>query len=421
MKVLATIFLSLSFLPGVAQNPIVTEVEFEGIKRMRLSFVKKKIGVRSGIMLDTVFLANDVERLTRFSGIANATYRVEGLGDDNYKVVFSIDEQFTLIPVLNIWTSNDLLAFKIGLYENNLFGKNISVGGFYQHSVYSSYGLSFKSPYLFSKQFGLEINYQDWSSIEPVYFNNFVADYKYKNKSIEVLGLYEINFKNVVQAGANRFSENYHYISGTDSLGVSEIPLDVSQEKYMIKLAYDYNNLKYKYYQVSGIQNILNLQDVVTLDGFSDDFLIGWNDFMFFILTGSKGNFASRIRLGLSTNNDSPLAPFTVDNHINIRGVGDKIARGTGSIVWNVEYRYTVFEKKWFVLQANAFVDAGSWRNPGGKLNDFTSSQNIRVYPGLGLRFIHKKVYNAIFRIDYGYGITRNASQGIVFGLGQFF
>jgi hypothetical protein len=37
------------------------------------------------------------------------------------------------------------------------------------------------------------------------------------------------------------------------------------------------------------------------------------------------------------------------------------------------------------------------------------------------LRFIHKKIFNAIFRIDYGFGLTQGSSRGIVFGIGQYF
>jgi hypothetical protein len=48
-----------------------------------------------------------------------------------------------------------------------------------------------------------------------------------------------------------------------------------------------------------------------------------------------------------------------------------------------------------------------TWRSPGGNLDDLFSSKNIKVYPGFGIRFIHKKIYNAVFRIDYGYGITK--------------
>ena len=151
------------------------------------------------------------------------------------------------------------------------------------------------------------------------------------------------------------------------------------------------------------------------------DSIIGFNDFLFFKRFGLKGNFATRIRLGLASNIDSPFAPFALDNNLNIRGVGNTIDRGSASAVWNIEYRQTIIEKKWFVLQANIFTDAGSWRNPGGEISEIIDPDNFRIYAGGGLRFMHKKIYNAIFRIDYGYGLTDKNSGGIVIGIGQYF
>ena len=127
------------------------------------------------------------------------------------------------------------------------------------------------------------------------------------------------------------------------------------------------------------------------------------------------------MRIGLSSNVNSPFAPFVLDNNVNLRGVGILIDRGTGSVVWNTEYRYTLYERKWFVLQGNIFTDFGSWRKPGGTLSDFVSAANVRVFSGVGLRFINKKIFNAIFRIDYGVGLTNDPSRGIVFGIGQYF
>ena len=165
----------------------------------------------------------------------------------------------------------------------------------------------------------------------------------------------------------------------------------------------------------------MNLQYVGTSDETLPEFVIGFNDFTYYRRMGKKGNWASRLRLGLASNMNTPFAPFTVDNNINIRGVGNTIDRGTGAIVLNTEYRHTLIDKNWLVLQSNIFVDAGSWRNPGGDFGDFGDDDNIRVYPGVGLRVIHKKIFNAIFRIDYGYGITKNAARGLVFGIGQYF
>ena len=109
---------------------------------------------------------------------------------------------------------------------------------------------------------------------------------------------------------------------------------------------------------------------------------------------------------------------------MNLRGVGILVDRGTGAILLNSEYRHTIYDKEWLAIQANVFSDFGSWRNPGGKLNDFVKKENIRIYSGFGLRFISKKIYNATFRIDYGFSVINknNGSKGgIVFGIGQYF
>ena len=73
------------------------------------------------------------------------------------------------------------------------------------------------------------------------------------------------------------------------------------------------------------------------------------------------------------------------------------------------------------MLQGNFFIDGGTWRNPAGGFDDLWKSENLRIYPGVGLRFMHKRIFNAIFRIDYGYGIKKDGDNGIVFGIGQYF
>jgi len=205
------------------------------------------------------------------------------------------------------------------------------------------------------------------------------------------------------------------------TINSANVPREFNIDKYLIKGIFEYNNLDYYYQYISGFKSQLNAQYVKPRDNTFLNFFIAWNDFFLFKRIKEKGVWANRLRFGLSTNDDTPFAPFSVDNNINVRGVGNIIDRGTGVVVLNTEYRYTVYEKNWFILQSNAFIDGGTWRNPGGGLGDFSRSQNIRIYPGLGLRFIHKKIYNATFRIDYGLGITKNATKGLVFGIGQYF
>ena len=332
---------------------------------------------------------------------------------------YNIEENFTLIPYANIYTTNDdEFAYRLGLSEFNFLGRNMIFGGFYQKDIYDSYALNFRAPYLFSNKFGLAFNHKNLTTLEPVFFDNTSSNYKYNNNSIEVLGLYEVNFKNRFELGINYFVEDYQYEFGATN---PNVPQALNVKKQLLKVIYEYNKLDYSYQYVSGFKSQFNFQYVTSTNKRLPDFFIGWNDFFLFKHIGEKGNWANRLRIGLSTNDETPFAPFSVDNNLNIRGVGNIIDRGTGVIVLNSEYRQTLIEKDWFVFQGNAFIDAGSWRNPGGNFDDFTKDDSIKIYPGLGFRFIHKKIYNAIFRIDYGYGLTKNSTKGLVFGIGQYF
>ena len=417
LKKAIVFLLFVSSLYSYGQEYIVYDLKIQGNKKLKASFIKKISTIKPGNVLDSLIIKQDIARLKRLPSVSHAYYQVFHSSDNQYNVFYNIEENFTLIPSASIYTTNDdEFAYRLGLSEFNLLGRNIAFGGFYQHDIYSSYAINFRAPYLFSNRFGLAVTHQNLTTQEPVFFDDETADYRYNNKSFEVLGLYEINFKNKLDLGLNYFTEDYKF----KGENLNDRP-ELNVHKWLVKGIYEYNNLDYFYQYISGFRSQLNFQYVTSTDDTLPDFFIGWNDFFYFKRIGKCGNWASRLRLGLSTNDNSPFAPFSVDNNLNIRGVGNIIDRGTGVIVLNTEYRYTLYEKNWFILQGNAFVDAGTWRNPGGDFGDFGRMDNVRIHPGIGLRFIHKKIYNATFRIDYGQGITSDMAKGFVFGIGQYF
>ncbi len=415
-------FFALSlFFMGISygQNTI-SEFKVQGNERTKTNFIKNLVKLKVGMPLDSVLIKADIQRLKRLPSVAHAYYHViSSEYDQTYKVVYGIEENFTIIPFANVYTSgNDEFAFRVGLQEFNFVGQNITLGAFYQYDVFNSFGLNIRAPYLFSNKAGLSVSYQDLTTQEPVFLNNGTADYRYNNEAFEILGLYEFNRKHRVDVGINFFTEDYEYLFGSTD---PSVPQQLKVDKLLYKLIYNYDSIDYYYQYLSGFRSTLNLQYVISSDEALPDFWLGFNDFAYFTRIGEKGNWASRLRLGLASNLDTPFAPFAVDNNLNIRGVGNIIDRGTAAIVLNTEYRHTLVDRDWFVLQSNLFLDGGSWRNPGGDFGDFADDQNLRIYPGVGIRFIHKRIFNAIFRIDYGHGITKNASKGIVFGIGQYF
>lgn len=419
-KCLVALMVFFWVFSGVAQGPKVANLKIQGNKRTKSSFIEKVIKLEAGAVLDSTKMEEDMYRLKRLPSVSHAYYQVsQSIRENEVDVIYGLEENFTLIPFASIFTSNDdEFAFRIGLQEFNVLGRNITLGGFYQKDIFDSYGAHVRAPNIFGRKWGLALSYQDLTTEEPVFLDSGSADYRYNNESVEALVLYQLNFKNRFEFGINFFTEDYQFLSGdTDP----NVPLALRVNKHLLKLLYNYDAIKFHYQYLSGFKSALNLQYVQSDDGQLPDFWIGFNDFSYFTRVGERGNWASRLRLGLSSNLDTPFAPFAVDNNLNIRGVGNTIDRGTAAIVLNTEYRHTLIDKNWFVLQSNVFVDGGSWRNPGGDFSDFGDDQNIRIYPGVGLRFIHKRIFNAIFRIDYGHGVTKNASRGVVFGIGQYF
>ncbi len=416
-RILAQILCFLFMLTALAQQNYVADLKIQGNEKLKSSFVKKIASLKAGDVLDSLLIEEDIKLLKRLPSVSHASYQVFPAEDNQFNVFYNIEENFTLIPSVNIYTTDDdEFAYRVGLYEFNTLGRNIIFGGFFQHDIYNSHAINFRAPFLFSRHFGLALNYQDLTTQEPVFFEDETANYKYNNISYEILGLYRLNFNNRFELGVNYFVEDYSF----KGENINNRP-ELNVHKWLAKGIYEYNNLNYFYQYISGFRSTLNLQYVTSMDAMLPDFFIGWNDFFYFKRIGEKGNWANRLRMGLSSNDDTPFAPFSVDNNLNVRGVGNTIDRGTGVIVLNTEYRHTLYEKNWFVLQGNAFIDAGTWRNPGGDFGDFSNKDNLKVHPGLGLRFIHKKIYNAIFRIDYGYGITEDTTKGFVFGIGQYF
>lgn len=410
------LFLITSF--SFAQNNIES-INIKGLKRTKESFIKKIISLKTGDVLDSTYLRNDIKRLKRMELVAFADFTVSKT-ENNYAVEYNIVENFTIIPGFGIYTTNqEEVAYRVSLFDFNFLGRNHIAGGFFLHDVFDSYGIYYEAPFLFNKKWGLSINHINTKSFEPVFFENNTANYKYQNNSIELKAIYQPNFYNRIEFGGQYFTESYSFIN-------AEIPseirlLNVKENQFAVKTLYNYTNLDKNYQYINGIEYKTILQFISGEEDELNSFFLGRVEFKYFKRVSDKGNFASRLQGYYATNNNSPFAPFVVDNNINIRGVGNTIDRGTAGVVFNTEFRYTLFEKGWFVLQGNTFVDTGVWRTPGGDFKQLIDGSTLRLHPGLGIRFIHKRIFNAAIRVDYGLGITNEQAKGFVIGIGQYF
>ena len=309
MKQILYFVLSIISFNGLSQNYRVADLKIQGNEKLKTSFIKSISAIKSSVVLDSSIIEQDILRLKRLPSVSHAYYQVFHSTENEYYVFYNIEENFTLIPSANVYTTdNDEFAYRLGLYEFNLLGRNITFGSFYQKDIYDSYALNFRAPYLFSNKLGLALNLQDLSTQEPVFFDNTSSNYKYNNKSVEILGLYEFNFSNRLEIGLNYFVEDYQYKFGATN---PNVPQELNVHKWLLKGIYEFNKLDYFYQYVTGFRSQFNFQYVTSTNDMLPDFFIGWNDFFLFKRFGHKGNWANRLRLGLSTNDETPFAPFS--------------------------------------------------------------------------------------------------------------
>lgn len=423
MKKIITLFLLQFVFVNLIEAQTIKEIEIQGNKRTRTNFLKRLAFVKEGSQLDTLRIASDERRFRLLASVASASSKLEKIDDENYKLTYKVVENFAIIPGLNVSQDvNEDLSYRVSLFDFNFFGQNQIIGGFYSRNVFDSYGFFWEAPNLITRKWGLGVNYQNNVLQEPIFLEDESdVNYKFDSRAFEFKVFYEHNFNNRFELGVNIANEDYELLNGNLP---DDLPETLGVNRVSAIGEYEYNNITNEFQYVEGFRSLFTLNFTLASSGDNDllrNSFIGRNDFEYFKRIGKNGNWANRLRLGLGTNTTTPFAPFTLDNQLNLRGVGNVVDRGTASIVLNTEYRQTLFEKGWFAFQGNAFVDAGTWQNPGEEFSDLVSGKNGSVFTGIGVRFIHKRIFNAVLRIDYGISLGDKSNNGIVFGIGQYF
>lgn len=391
------------------------KVRFEGLTRTKPAFLLKFIGWEAHIPTDSISIASAVQQIknTRFfTEVYSIVKTVEG----DTTITFNCVEIHTALPILEVGATEGNKWIRVGLEDENGRGKGIRTVLFYQYNNRHSFYLKQTYPFVL-KRWSLSYLLKRWSILEPIELDGKRNIYNYSNLDAEVAVRYAFDInRHDLELGIGYINELYTFKEGELQNSTVE---QYQNKRLIIKGSHTLNQLDYSTFYVTGWANKVNAYSTYSP---ADKSLIGFitNETMYFKTFPSKGNLALRSRLGISTNSNVFLAPFVADNYFNIRGIGDRIDRGTASVTLNVEYRQTLWENKNFGIQAVGFSDAGSWRKSNEKLSDMISTNNMKLFGGVGGRLIFKKIFDFNIRLDYGWSI-KGEGNGLVFGLGQYF
>lgn len=413
---LVLLFLSCALVFKVFAQSQISSVKLAGLVKTDQDYLFQFIEIQPGDPFETSKIEQDRQRLINLEVIAHVNTQVTQT-PDGMEVTFVCEELHTLLPIFSFGGIKENFWVQAGITEVNLRGRGNKFVGYYQYYDRSSFATHFTFDRIKQSPWGLNINLIKWATLEPLYFGSNQVEYRYTNYTAGITAIRHLNFTDRIELGGAFFTENYQ----RSTMGSFEgAPDEVNKNKLLGKTSIIWNRTNYHFFYIRGWQIQLNGQTVQSLDE-DPAFYIFFHDFKRYLRIGNKGNFASRLRVGLSSNQETPFAPFVLDSYLNIRGVGNRVDRGTGAVILNVEHRHTFRDREKIAVQGVVFSDMGSWRNPGGSFTDFTESENLVLFAGGGLRLIHKKIFNAIFRIDYGFNLQNPEVNGFVLGIGQYF
>ena len=407
------------FIGLTSFSAIINSVKFEGLTKTKESFLFTLIQCKVGQVFDTVIIKEDVQTLRNL----NLFFSVES--DYNYNdslhgfdLVFLIKEAKYVYPLLALEGINGEFKAKIGLNNINWWGRNQTIGFLYQYYDRHSLSIYQKTPRHKNGKTGHEMAISKYSTVEPLYFYDTTSNFNFDNYSVDLVGKYWFNTKLNLDLGGMFMYEKYLQL---DTLDLNLPSASFSFFKYQIKSSITYNSVNQHYEFFDGLMLKFYIETIQTKDYPMASFLKLKTNVKYYTRLGENGNFGIHHNFGIATNNFSPFSPFVLDGFINIRGIGNRVIRGTAENIINLEYRHTILNKKYFTLQTIAFTDIGSLRQAGDSFKSMFSKNALNYYSGIGLRLHSKFFYKAIFRVDYAVNVTNFNQGGFSFGLGQFF
>lgn len=404
----------------LAQVERVNSINFEGTDKTKVAYLESLLTTKHGQVFNETQLKEDILRIIREPAVSFAHYSRSSETAGKIDIIIYVEENKTLIPAVNVWSTLDQnIAFHLGVNDYNFLGQGYTLGGFYRKNIYAGYGLLIENNNFLHWSNELKFIAQQQETLEPLTFGEQQSRYRYRFKTFELLFGKELNIYHKTSFGIGRIYERYQYKEGEQVTGA---PTQFRTNKFLGKLGFQVNKIAPYYFYRTGWSNQSFFTYVVgkNVDN-SNEFYQFENESLYFKRIKTRGNFAFRMKAGLARNSDSPFPPFVIDNNQNVRGAGNLIQRGNGLWAINIEYRQTLVEQKWFAMQWSFFSDNAGIQPPDEKLNSLVKSKNRHHFAGVGLRFIHKYIYRAVLRLDYGIALHGQKRSGLVFGVGQYF
>jgi outer membrane protein assembly factor BamA len=431
---LAGVFLALALraldpfaLPATGQA--VHGVVIRGNTRTRTSVIRNEITTRPGAPFDAARWAADVQRV-RDLGLFWTTHTTAATSPRGVDLYLTVEDKWTLIPLLGFNRNDDVTEWTAGLYEANFLGLNHEVGfKIARKRAGNTYSLWNSAPRIGASDYDYYVEANEALSNHVVYDpasgsrETVVGYYTYSRSSFYVDFGRRFDPDAERRAGlvfyvrSNRYSlldDTAEERAANERSGFEAPPYRYS---YRGGLRFSYGKMHYDDYLYRGRRLtafwLLSYQPVGRPEKF-ERLSVGYT-----YMTEPWHRHNAGVHVALGTTGSPYLEDaFSIGGLGEVRGFPDERFYGRNLWLVNAEYRYPALDNRWVLGQVTGFVDAGRvwngalWTSP---LHDLSAST------GAGVRFVVKPIVSMMVRWDYAQTWSPYRRRGYSLGISQFF
>lgn len=422
IRTICTIF--LFFLSQESYSQLIDSISFTGLTITKEDYLRDIISSKENSEFQEEIFEDDLFLLRNLNLFFEVDGEIKTTDSISYNLVFRIREANYLYPIVSVSGFKDQLKLQVGANHINFLGRAQSIGALYQYYDRHSFSVFHTAKRHSNRLTGHDFALAKYSTIEPLYFSDSivgdtVSSFSFDNYSVSAGAHYWLGRYTNVGLGAAYMYEDYQQRDDAfDYFGKSNF----SFHKHQFRTHIESNKVEHLFERQDGWKARAYGEWIHTYtDGSAPSFLKLQLSGSYYRLVGKRGNLASSVRFGTSTNAESPFAPFVLDGFLNVRGIGNRVERGTAELIVNTEYRHTLLVHKIVTLQGATFFDYGALRTAGKSFTTFFDGDQPNLFLGAGLRFNLNILYKTCIRIDYSVNPFDPSIQGVTFGFGQFF
>jgi len=409
--------------PTEAAGRPVSEIRIEGLKRTESFVVRRELLVAKGVPLVPADLAESVQRLKNLRIFSSVVPRLSDGPDASVVLTLKVREKWTILPFLRFGGGGGTNFLIAGLYDINLLGRYLELGGQYENLNGAHSGVAwFRDPRFLGERLLFGIDLWKVNRIRDLYYRDGRRQGAYNMGRNKVNSMLELELHSHFRVGVgvelddDSFSEDSLTSAQREANLTAGLRLPADGLAVIGRANALLGRLDYDDWHVEGATLGAVVEHASGLWGSDFDFTRLTLQGIGFVRLPLDSNAGFRLTVG-HTDTTALQHLFYIGGLEYKRGFKDGQFRGQEFWDANFEYRIPSLQTSWLVLQHVVFYDVGHVMEDWGEAFDGAPCMST----GLGVRLVSPRIARLVLRLDYAFAFGEHDEHGISFGVQQFF